>query len=63
MTVVRGPSQYGKTTFVNDLVLDGGRLAVGDGSGESCTEHTVLRQTVIGVDWPWGPGLPPDHLE
>ena len=58
MTLVRGPSQYGKTTFVNDLMLDGGRLAVGDGSGESCTEHTVVRQTVI-----WGPGLPPDHLE
>ena len=51
---VRGPSQYGKTTFVNDLMLDGGRLAVGDGSGESCTEHTVVRQTLIGpvVDGP-----------
>ena len=54
MNVVRGPSQDGKTTFINDLMLDGGRLAVGDGSGESCTEHTVVRQTVIGpvVDGP-----------
>ena len=54
MTVVLGPSQQGKTTFVNDLMLDGGWLAVGDGSGESCTEHTVVRQTLIGpvVDGP-----------
>ena len=54
MTLVLGPSQYGKTTFVNDLMLDGGRLAVGDGSGESCTEHTAVRQTLIGpvVDGP-----------
>ena len=62
--VLWGPAQFGKTTFVNDLMLDGGRLAVGDGSGESCTEHTVVRQTLIGpvVDGP-RPGLPPDHLE
>ena len=54
MTVVRGPSQSGKTTFINDLMLDGGRLAVGDVSGESCTEHRVVRQTLIGpvVDGP-----------
>ena len=51
--VLWGPAQFGKT-FLNDLMLDGGRLAVGDGSGESCMEHTVVRQTLIGpvVDGP-----------
>ena len=41
MTVVPGPSQYGKTKFVNDLMLEGGRLALG----------TAVRRAARSTQW------------
>lgn len=48
IVVLRGPSQFGKTTFLNDLIVEGPVCKVGDGSGESCARATVTRLTRIG---------------
>lgn len=48
--VVRGPSQTGKTTFVNEMMEPGQALMqTGDGSGESVTTDTAVRGTIVGL--------------
>jgi len=48
--VLRGPSQAGKSTFMAKVVTpgQGEGPAVGDGSGESVTRDTALRDTAVG---------------
>jgi len=48
--VVRGPSQIGKTTWVNESLEHGETLMqTGDGSGESVTRETAVRRTKVGL--------------
>jgi len=42
VVVVMGPSQHGKSTFIELAVLDTVSVATGDGSGKSCTEKPAL---------------------
>lgn len=58
MIVLWGPSQMGKTSFINDLTLpgQGPALATGDGSGDSTTDQCEARRTEIGFVLD-GPGV------
>lgn len=48
--IVRGPSQTGKTTFVNENMEPGqASMPTGDGSGESVTTDTAVRRTMVGL--------------
>ncbi|CAE7340319.1 unnamed protein product [Symbiodinium sp. CCMP2456] len=49
--VLRGPSQTGKSTFMNMVLLpgDAATVAIGDGSGESVTHDIATRRTSLGL--------------
>ena len=48
--ILRGPSQTGKSTWVNDNIEIGETLMqTGDGSGESVTQNTAVRRTRVGL--------------